>query len=149
MADGPPWLWPMRTMASQQRTLESHIVARATRACQQVDPEARVASYTEDGSGTGTLRLRAGDAHSLEGMRVALASVLPLSSTRVSENWTDGSMEVEVFVLTRAQERWHARAAVARERLVAYWLLLAWVFVFLGLGEWSASVRGVRGKDEL
>ncbi len=146
---GPPWLWPQRTMAAQQRTLESRTVARATCACQQIDPAARVANFTEEDDGSGRLRLRAGDAHSLEGMREALASALPLSSTRVTESWLDGSMEVEVLVLTRAQERWRARYAVARERLVAYWLVLAWVFVFLGLGEWSASVRGVRGKDEL
>ncbi len=146
---GPPWLWPQRTMAAQQRTLESRIVARATRACQQIDPSARVANYTEEADGTGRLRLRAGDTYSLEAMREALAEVLPLSSTRVTESWLDGSMEVEVLVLTRAQERWHARYAVAKERLVGYWLVLAWVVLFLGVGEWSASVRALRGKDEL
>lgn len=141
--------WPLRSMTTQQRTLESRVVKRAERACHQVDADARVVSYTEDADGVARLRMRAGDAHSLEAMREALTGVLPLSTTLVTENFMDGTLEVEVLVLTRAQERWHARHAVSKERLVAYWLLLAWVALFLGLGGWSSSVRRFVRKDEL
>ncbi len=59
-------------------------------------------------------------------------------------------LEVDVEVLTPAQERWCARCQVAKERLSAYWMLLVWAFALLGLSEWCVGARGLRlGKDEL
>ena len=51
--------------------------------------------------------------------------MLPLSTTQVTESMLDGTLEAEVTVPTEAQERLAARYAVAKERLVAYWLLAA------------------------
>ena len=138
-------------MATQKRSLfESAVVRRCLEACQRIDGASRVVSMTEDGAtGLTHLRVRAGDTHTLEHLRAALGNALRLSTTRVTESMLDGTLEADVTVLTAQQERRVARRKVTRERLVAYWLLLAWVFVFLGIGEWSASVRALRGKDEL
>ena len=135
---------------AQKRTLQEAVVQRCQEACRLIDPQSRVVRMTED-SATGLthLRVRAGDTHTLEHLRAALGNALRLSTTRVTESMLDGTLEADVTVLTAQQERRVARYRVTKERLVAYWLLLAWVFVFLGIGEWSASVRALRGKDEL
>ena len=75
---------------------------------------------------------------------------MPFSATQVTESWMDGTLEADVTVPTAQQEQLAARAVATSTRLTKYWLLLAWVFVLLGMGEWSASVRGLlQGKDEL
>ena len=137
-------------MAAQERTLQSAIVRRCLEACRRVDGQARVVSMTEDGAtGLTHLRVRAGDAQSLNGLQKALWRVMPLSATRVTESWVDGTLEADVTVLTQQQERRAARYEVAKERPVAYWLLAAWACFLLGVGEWSASVGLLRAKDEL
>lgn len=147
LADLP---WPKRSMATQERSFfESAVVRRCQEACRRIDATSRVVSMTEDAAGLTHLRFRAGDTHTLEQLRAALGNAMRLSTTRVTESWVDGTLEADVTVLTARQERRAARHEVAKGRLVAYWLLLAWVFLFLGIGEWSASVRAVRGKDEL
>ena len=136
---------------AQERTLQSSVVRRALDACRHVDPQARVVSMTEDGqTGLTHLRVRAGDAHTVNGLQQALWRAMPFATARVTENWMDGTLEADVTVLTAQQERLAARYEVAKTRLVAYWLLLGWAFILLGMGEWSASVRGLLlGKDEL
>lgn len=130
--------------------MQSTVVQRCLAVCRRIDGQSRVVSMTEDSTtGLTHLRVRAGDAHTLENLRAALGHVLRLSTTRVTESWLDGTLEADVTVLTAQQERLAARREIARGRLAAYWLLAAWVFFFLGLGEWSASVRALRGKDEL
>ena len=135
---------------AQERSLQETVVRRCQEACHRVDPASRVLRMTENAAtGLTHLRVRAGDTHTLEHLRAALGNALRLSTTRVTESMLDGTLEADVTVLTAQQERRVARYKVTKERLVAYWLLLAWVFVFLGIGEWSASVRADRGKDEL
>ena len=137
-------------MAAQQRSMQSAVVQRCLQACRRIDGAARVVSMTTD-SATGLthLRVRAGDTHTLEKLRGALGGVLRLSTTCVTENWVDGTLEADVTVLTSQQERLEARRLVARERVAAYGLLLAWVFLLLGLHEWWSGM-GSRGvKDEL
>ena len=142
--------WPLRSMAAQESTLQSQVMARALAACRGVDGLARAVSMTEDADGLTHLRFRAGDAHSLNGLQEALQRVMPLSATRVTESWVDGTLEAEVTVLTKAQERAAARCAVVRGRLPAYWLLAAWVCFLVGVCEWVWYVRrGVGVKDEL
>ena len=135
---------------AQERSLQETVVRRCQEACQRVDPAARVLRMTENAAtGLTHLRVRAGDTHTLEHLRAALGNALRLSTTRVTESMLDGTLEADVTVLTARQERRAARALATSTRLTKYWLLLAWVFVFLGIGEWSASVRALRGKDEL
>ena len=138
-------------MAAQQRSMQSTVVQRCLQACHGIDGASRVVSMTTDGvTGLTHLRVRAGDAHTLEKLRGALGSVLRLSTTSVTENWVDGTLEADVTVLTSQQERLEARRIVARGRVAAYWLLLAWFFLLLGLHEWwSSAGDGTRGKDEL
>jgi len=137
-------------MAAQETTLLSQVVARAMAACRAVDPQARPVSMTEDGEGLTHLRVRAGDAHSVNGLQSALQRVLPLSQSRVTESWVDGTLEASVTVLTKSQERYAARFAVAKRRFVAYWLLASWVCVLIGVGEWYWGLRAVaETKDEL
>jgi hypothetical protein len=136
---------------AQRRTLQEAVVQRCQEACRLIDPSSRVVRMTEDG-GTGLthVRVRAGDAHTVSGLQRALRSVMPFSATQVTESWVDGTLEADVTVPTAQQERRAARALATSTRLTKYWLLLAWVFVLLGMGEWSASVRGLlQGKDEL
>jgi hypothetical protein len=136
---------------AQERTLQTSVVRRALEACRRVDAQSRVVSMTTDAiTGLTHLRVRAGDVHTVNGLQQALWGAMPFSTARVTENWIDGTLEADVTVLTAPQERLAARHAVARTRATAYWLLLAWAFIFLGMGEWSASVRGtLLGKDEL
>ena len=137
-------------MAAQESTLQSQVLARALAACRAVDPQARAVSMTEDADGLTHLRVRAGDAHSLNGLQEALQRVMPLSQSRVTESWVDGTLEAEVTVLTKAQERLAARFAAAKRRLPAYWVLAAWACFLVGVCEWYWSVTGgVEAKDEL
>ena len=136
---------------AQKRTLQEAVVQRCQEACRLIDPQSRVVRMTEDGAtGLTHVRVRAGDAHTVNGLQQALRRVMPFATTQVTESWMDGTLEADVTVLTAEQERRAARAEVTKTRLTKYWLLLAWVFVLLGMGEWSASVRGLlQGKDEL
>lgn len=136
---------------AQQRTLQDAVVERCQAACRLIDSKSRVVRMTEDGAtGLTHVRVRAGDAHTVKGLQQALRRVMPFATAQVTESWMDGTLEADVTVLTAQQERRAARAEVSRSRLTKYWLLLAWVFVLLGMGEWSASVRGLlRAKDEL
>ena len=142
--------WPLRSMTAQEKTLQSRVVARAMQACRVIDSAARAVSMTEDAEGLTHMRVRAGDAHTLNGLRSALQRMLPLSTTQVTESLIDGTLEASVTVPTEAQERLAARCAVAKERLATYWLLAAWACFFVGVGEWWWSVNaGVEAKDEL
>ena len=147
----PRSVWPQRSPMAQERTLQSSVVRRALDACRRVDPQSRVVSMTEDArTGLTHMRVRAGDVHTVNGLQQALWGAMPFATARVTENWIDGTLEADVTVLTAQQERRAARYEVAKTRLVAYWLLLGWAFILLGMGEWSASVRGLLlGKDEL
>lgn len=130
--------------------MQTTVVKRCLEACRAIDAKSRLVSMTEDGAtGLTHLRVRASDAHTVNALRQALWRAMPLSSTRVTESWVDGTLEADVTVLTQQQERRAARYEVAKERLVAYWLLASWLFLLLGMGEWSASLRALRGKDEL
>lgn len=124
---------------------------RALEACRRVDAQSRVVSMTTDAvTGLTHLRVRAGDVHTVNGLQQALWAAMPFATSRVTENWMDGTLEADVTMLTAHQERCAARCEVVKTRLAAYWLLLAWVFLLMGLGAWSASVRGLlSGKDEL
>ena len=135
---------------AQKRTLQEAVVQRCQEACRLIDPQSRVVRMTDYATGVTHLRVRAGDAHTVSGLQKALRRVMPFATTSVTESWMDGTLEADVTVLTAQQERRAARALATSTRLTKYWLLLAWVFVLLGMGEWSASVRGLlRAKDEL
>jgi hypothetical protein len=138
-------------MTGQERTLQSRVVQTAMEACRRVDPSVKVANMTEDADGTTYLRVRAGDAHSVASLQLALQEALPLASTSVTESMLDGTLEAELVVLNKRQEYLHARRLVSRERVPAYTIVLAWVFVCLGMGEWGALVRSIVSgpKDEL
>lgn len=138
-------------MAGQERTLQSRVVQTALEACRRVDQSVRVANMTEDADGTTYLRVRAGDAHSVASLQQALQQALPLASTSVTESMLDGTLEAELVVLNKRQEYLHARRLVSRERIPGYTIVLAWIFVCLGVGEWGALVRNVLAgpKDEL
>ena len=135
---------------AQERSLQSAVVQRCLAACRRIDAQSKIVSMTEDGlTGFTHLRLRAGDTHTLEHLRVALGGVMRFSTTRVTENCVDGTLEADVTVPTRQQEWLAARREVTRGRLAAYWLLLAWFCFLLGLHEWGACVRASGGKQEL
>lgn len=144
--------WPFRSMAAQQETLSSTIVQRALAACRGVDASSRLASMTADVDGLTRLRVRAGDTYSLAGLQAALASVLPLSTTRVHESFVDGTLEAEVLVHTQEQEYTEARLRVTSSRCVTLWLLLAWVAFLIGTAEYllclTATVSATQ-HDEL
>ena len=139
-------------MTGQERTLQSRVVQTALEACRTIDPSVKVANMTEDADGTTFLHVRAGDAHSVATLQQALQTAMPLASTSVTESMIDGTLEAELVVLNKHREYLHARHLVSRERIPAYTIVLAWVLVCLGMGEWGAFVRNlvaIRPKDEL
>ena len=137
-------------MAARDRTFANTVVQTALAACHRVDRSAKLVSMNKDFDGVMHLRIRAGDAHTVQSLQQALQKVMPLSYASVTESWIDGTLEADVTVLTRAQEYEAARKIVSSSRLFVYWLMVGWVFIVLGFGEWSACFGGIaKGKDEL
>jgi len=126
------------------------LAARVLSVVQGVDGASRLVSMVSDARLRTTVCIRAGDAHSTTELQKALQRAMPLSDVNVHESYLDGALEASILVFTEAEERALARSRVTRTRLLSYPLLLAWVFVLLGFGEWIGSLRTIgEGKDEL
>ncbi len=129
------------------------IVQKVLATCRGIDGAVKLINMTRDAQGHTHLRVRAGDVHSVESLRRALQDTMPLSQCTVQESWLDGTLEAEVTVYTEDEEYRRARAKAIKSRWIMYPLLLAWVLLFLGLGEWVAVIRAAWtqkwDKDEL
>ena len=140
-------------MSGENPTLSDHIVRLVLDTCTGIDHNAKLVAMTRDMQGHAHLRIRAGDVHSVESLRRALQDAMPLSKCTVNESWLDGTLEAEVTVYTASEEYRQARRLVTTRRLVSYWIAIATLCLFLGLGEWAAAVRSasapVSVRDEL
>lgn len=66
---------------------------------------------------------------------------MPLSLVEVNESFLDGTLEAAITVFTAAEEKERARQQVTRTRFLSYPLLLAWVCLVFGAGDWFGSVH--------
>ena len=130
-----------RVMNGANPTLSESIVQRVMKTCRQVDHNAKLVTCTRDTRGTTHLRIRAGDVHSVSSLQKALEDAMPLSTASVEESWIDGTLEAEITVFSAAEEYRRARKVVTQRRAFAYWILLSWVLILLGVGEWAFRVR--------
>jgi hypothetical protein len=136
-------------MSGENPTLAEDVVRQVVDTCREVDHNARLVSMTKDPGGHLHMRVRAGDVHSVNSLQRALADAMPLSESTVLESWTDGTLEADITVFTRAEEYWVARKLVTRRKVFQYWIALAWIVIFLGTGEWIAAVRMAWAPPEL
>lgn len=128
-------------MSGENPTLAEGVVRSVMDTCRQVDHNARLVTMTKDSSGQIHMRVRAGDVHSVASLQRALVDAMPLSSAVVQESWIDGTLEAEVTVYPKVREYYMARKIVSSKRLFQYWIGLAWIVIFLGVGEWVAALR--------
>lgn len=140
-------------MSGDNPTLAEHVVRSVMDACRNADHQARLVTMTKDAKGHIHMRVRAGDVHSVASLQRALVDAMPLSASLVQESWIDGTLEAEVTVYPKREEYYAARKIVASKRLFQYWIAIAWIFIFLGIGEWAAAIRSVWSppvlRDEL
>jgi len=128
-------------MNGENPSLAEHVVQKVMDTCRAVDQAARLVTMTKDGGGQVHLRVRAGDVHSVASLQRALEDAMPLSASTVQESWIDGTLEAEITVYSRSVEYYAARKIVSSKRLFQYWIAIAWILIFLGVGEWVAAVR--------
>jgi len=148
----PPSPVRLQRCSGTNPTMADSIVQKVLSTCRAVDGAVKLVNMTRDAHGNTHLRVRAGDVHSLESLRRALQDSMPLSQCTVQESWLDGTLEAEVTVYTAGEEYKRARALAVKSRWITYPLLLAWVLLFTGLGEWAAAIRAAASnakKDEL
>jgi hypothetical protein len=128
-------------MSGENPTLAEHVVQKVMDTCRGVDQNARLVTMTRDTTNCAHLRVRAGDVHSVASLQRALEDAMPLSACSVQESWIDGTLEAEITVFSRIHEYAAARKIVTSKKLFQYWIAMAWVVIFLGVGEWVAAVR--------
>lgn len=128
-------------MAGHAATLGDAVVRRAMAVCGAVDATARLSSMTADEHGTTCVRMRCGDACATPALQTALQNAAPLARASVVESVLDGYVEVALAVPSRAEERRRARACIAKRRLPAYLIVLAWALVLAAVIERLAVVR--------
>ena len=114
---------------------------RVMQTCRSVDQNARLVTMTKDSYGHCHLRVRAGDVHSVASLQRALEDAMPLSTATVLESWIDGTLEAEITVYTKDEERCSARKLVVKRRLFKYWIAFSWILLALGFCEWVATLR--------
>ena len=109
------------------------------RTFQQHDDGARVVSVLRDACGRSVVRLRSSRSHAADSLLSVMQRAMPLAKASVIENVLDGTVETEVVVPTRADERAVALSK-ASATLTATALSYAAYILFLAGGVvWVAS----------
>jgi hypothetical protein len=139
-----------RRMTGSNPTLSEAVVRNVMLKCTEVDKDAKLVSMTRDTLGHTHMRVRAGDVHSVSTLQRELSSMFPLSECNVSESWVDGTLEAELTVHTAPEEFRRARKMVTDQKLVAYWIGIGTISLFMGLGQWVAALSATLvAHDEL
>ena len=104
------------------------------------DDGARVVSVLRDACGRSVVRMRSSQNHNSISLLRLMQNAMPLAKASVIENSLDGTIETEVVVPTRADERAAALRKAAETTTATAMKLLAHTLFWSGVAMWAASL---------
>ena len=104
------------------------------------DEGARVVSVLRDACGRSVVRMRSSKDQTAISLLKVMQNAMPLAKTSVIENSLDGTIETEVVVPTRADERAAAHRKAASTTTATLLMFVAQIMLWGGVAVWAASV---------
>ena len=104
------------------------------------DEGARVVSVLRDACGRSVVRMRSSKNHTAISLLKVMQSAMPLAKSSIIENSLDGTIETEVVVPTRADERAAAHRKAAATATAAVLMFISQMMLWGGVAMWAVSV---------
>lgn len=120
--------------------VDAGVSERILRSCRERDSGARISSILSDSHGRTVVRVRA----SVENNAVQLLKVLkglwPLAKTAVVENKLDGTIEAQIVVPRKSDERYVARQRASSSRCAEFLYAAMHVLLIVGIFLYANDV---------
>lgn len=125
---------------SSDATNKNNLSERVLGTFREHDEGARIVSVLRDECGRSVVRVRSSKDHNAIALSEVMKSEMPLAQSSVIENSLDGTIETEVVVPTRADERARAHLKAAGTTTATALMWAAQIMLWGGVAVWVASV---------
>lgn len=127
----------------KRRRMSSAAVDSVLSACRLVDCDATLASATYCSEGNTRVAIRSGVYGSVQHLREALETTVPLANVTLNENMLDGTLELIVTVPTSNEEKRRAKTLVAKLAVPRLLRMVAIVLICSSFGSALADIVSV------
>ena len=128
------------TQQAKRPRMSSLVVDSVLTSCKRIDPGAELASATFTQDGETLVRVRTGLTCSINSLKQAICSTMPLCGTEVVDSPLDGTTEIGVIVPTQSMELRAARNLIRKKPIPRVIGHLGFVCFVFGLCAWTVSL---------